>query len=40
MKGVWPPEEDINDLEMETIWLDLQHFPPELIGRHVVVMTD
>lgn len=40
--GVWPPGEDrhINLLELQAVFLVLQHFSHLLGGRHVLVRTD
>lgn len=40
--GVWPPGEErhINLLELQAVFLVLQHFSPLLEGRHVLVRTD
>ena len=42
MFGEWPSGErvHINARATETIWLAIQHFSPDLVGRHILIMTD
>ena len=41
-RGLWPSGEEIqiNARETQAIWLAIQHFAKDLVGRHILIMTD